>query len=635
MQKNRAYSFRYMLLFIPLLILELVFHYVQYHTFDSFSIIRMVLFCLLLSTIFDLVFRNNDLFFIISLIFLTLLASYSFVELIFKNFMGDYYSFTTVSDGATRISQYALIFLSNAKPYYYYCLIIIPIFVLLYRYIKVNTPHYILSIVRVVIASSLLFYSLLSSDSNLLNTYIYSSNKDVLIDKTGISHFLFRDLLSLFYKPEETIEIVEEVEVVEEDVVWNAYIDAEENENIKNIDYYLLSKQKTEANEKTAIFEDYNFIYIMTEALDYLSIDEKLTPTLYKMYNDGYTFYNHYTPLYSCATGESEFVSYTSLFPYVDYCTPNVISDTYLYQALPFLFKDKGYNTISLHNWRDEFYERHTTMKNLGFDSYVDIDEIWKNPNAMHTNGWQSDKDLIQTAIDRIDNLEGNFYCNIISSVMHFPYDESSYWGDYYLKEIDKVHPNWSIEYKRYMSKCMNFDSGLELLLNYLEENNLSDNTVICIYADHRPYWLDYQVVKDYTKHLNDRSGEYGIYRSPFIIYNSNIDPEVNYHYCSTLDHVPTIANLFNLNYDSRLYMGTDIYSSDNRVIFTNGSWLDSNGEYDAVKNIFNPYHSYTYSENQLETINSDVKKIINFSKQIFDESYFSKRKEICYPKQD
>ena len=68
------------------------------------------------------------------------------------------------------------------------------------------------------------------------------------------------------------------------------------------------------------------------------------------------------------------------------------------------------------------------------------------------------------------------------------------------------------------MSKCMDFDEGLQVLLNYLEEKGLADNTIICIYPDHRPYWLNYDTVMSYTNWLNPRSGEYGIYRSPFII---------------------------------------------------------------------------------------------------------------------
>ena len=45
---------------------------------------------------------------------------------------------------------------------------------------------------------------------------------------------------------------------------------------------------------------------------------------------------------------------------------------------------------------------------------------------------------LIDQAIKHIEETSGNFFCDIITSVMHFPYNDSSYWGDYYLEEARK-----------------------------------------------------------------------------------------------------------------------------------------------------------------------------------------------------
>lgn len=563
---------------------------------------------------------------------------YCFVELIFKNFMGDYYSFATVSDGAARIAQYALIFLKSASPKYFLCLIPSVIFSATKFFINDLDVSRSNSLFTAAVLVLIMFPTLsnrIFSDTQLMDSYRYFDNKDLIIDRFGMNHFLVRDLVGLHYKPIKPVEaieeeIIEEVVETDEDELWHSYISTEENERMKTIDNYLISKDIVEDNEYTGIFEGYNYIYFMTEALDYLSIDPELTPTLYRMYEEGMTFYNHYTPLYSCATGESEYVSYTSIFPYVDLCTPNAISGQQMYQALPYLFKDKGYTNISLHNWRDEFYERNTIMYNIGFDNYTDIDDIWSEPGASRTSGWQSDKELIEEAIEQIDTIEGNFFCNIITSVMHFPYDSSSYWGDYYLSEINKVHPEWNIEFKRYMSKCMNFDDGLKTLLDYLDQKGIADKTVICIYPDHRPYWLDYSKVISYTNWINDRSGDYGIYRSPFIIYNPQIEASVNYNYCSTLDHAPTIANLFNLNYDSRLYMGEDIFAGNKQVVFNNGSWLNEEGIYDSTKDVFYPYEQKEYDESYIDSLTDKAKDTIRISRMILDEAYFSKRENIC-----
>ena len=645
--KKIKFDLRILYLFIPLFLLELIFHSVQFQHLDIYTLIRMFTFDMFLSSAVFLICRKikkKKLYFTVSLIILIWYCAYSFVELIFKNFMGDFYSFGTVSDGALRIAQYALIFLSNAKPAYYLCFLPLIVFFLMHRFIRFNgyddSDH---SIEIAIICLIILIFSvdLGSGTNSIREVYRTFSNKSIIIDKMGIEHFFVRDLTALVYKAPEAItieeEIVEESEVKEivrsfDDTAWKNMAANEENANIKMVDNYLINKTVTQPNDKTGKFKDYNFIYFMVEALDYLAIDEQLTPTLYKMYKDGNTFYNHYTPLYSCATGESEFVSYTSLFPYMNVCTPNYVAGDQFYEALPYLFKNKGYSTFALHNWRDEFYERKIILPAMGFDNYYDIEEIWKDPSIPHTSGWQSDAMLIEQAIKHIDESKGRFFCNIITSVMHFPYDESSYWGDHYLSQVNEVHPEWGINYKRYMSKCMDFDNGLKILLEYLQKTGKADNTVICIYPDHRPYWMDYETVMSYTRHLNkDRSGEYGIYRSPFIIYNPATKGEVNYNFCSTLDHVPTIANLFDLDYDPRLYLGADAYNGNNTVIFANGDWLNDKGVYNAIKESFTPYEEGSeVSQDYVKRISNQVSNTIKISYLILDEKYFANRRSIC-----
>ncbi len=651
--KKIKFDLRFLYLFIPMLLLELIFHLVQFKSLEFFTVLRIFLFVSFLSFFISLIttrFSSRKVYFIVGLIVMIWFCAYSFVELIFKNFMGDFYSFGTVGDGALRIAQYAVIFLTAAKLPYYFCFLPLIVYILLHKYVHFNDKGpFQLPAIFCILSFLLLIptMDLGSGVNSILKTYDTFSNKTVIIDKYGIEHFFFRDLSALAYKAPDTIEIIEEEPVEEQTPVnqsvkreindgeWKNIAKEEVNANMQTIDKYLMNRQITQTNEKTGIFEDYNFIYFMVEAMDYLAIDKDLTPTLYKMYSEGIHFSNHYTPLYSCATGESELVSYLSIFPYVNVCTPNYIAGISYYEALPYMFKNKGYSTFALHNWRDEFYERRSILPAIGFDNYYDIDDIWKDTSIPHTNGWQSDKMLIEQAIKHMGETNGKFFCDIITSVMHFPYDESSYWGDYYIDQINEVHPEWSIEFKRYMSKCMDFDAGLKVLLEYLESSGKADNTVICIYPDHRPYWMDYDQVMEATRHIDPlRFGENGIYRSPFIIYNRTIEPEINENYCSTLDHAPTIANLFNLNYDPRLFMGTDAFNGDNIIILANGNWICRDGYYDATTEKFIPNDpSAAVSDAFVSRTNANVQNTIKISYLIMDEDYFSKRRSICSPR--
>ncbi len=658
--KKSKFDLRFLYLYIPLVLLEIIFRLVQFHNIDIFTLIRVLLFELAFSVLVYFIctrFKNNKVYYIVSLIIIIWFCAYCFLELIFKNFMGDYYSFGTVSDGLGRIKQYAILFISNAKLPYYLCLLPIVIYILMNIFIKLPSKGLVQIPLIIGISSFLILIpcmNLGSGTTSNLHLYATFTNKDVLVDKLGMTHFFFRDITALGFKAPETINIeteniveepvVEDKKRVIDDTLWKNIMNSEENSNMATIDSYLMSKSITQPNDYTGKYEGKNFIYILVESGDYLMIDKDLTPTLYKMYQGGTTYYNHFTPLYSCATGESEFVSYTSIFPYTNTCTPNYVQYDYFYEALPWLFKNEGYTTIGFHNWRDEWYERNEILNHVGIDSYYDIDAIMAEDSSVSLiNGWQSDLMLVEQAWKRIENIDGNYFAMIISSTMHFPYNEYSYLGDAYLDEVSAVHPDWSIDMQRYMSKSIEFNKAMEYLLSALEEAGQLEDTVICMYCDHRPYWLDYDEVIEETAWINDRSiysnfgdsgsENIGIYKSPFLFYCAGDEKDVNYNYCSTLDHVPTIANLFNLNYDPRLYIGKDANSSSNTIIFTNGDWLNESGIYDASLEKFTPATGKEeLSQEEIDEINKQVQNQINISTLILDEEYFEKRKDICYP---
>lgn len=663
MKKKSRLDLRFLYLYVPLVLLEVIFRLVQFHSIDLFTLLRVLLFELAFAVLISFIctrFKTNKVYYIVSLVIVIWFSVYCFLELIFKNFMGDYYSFGTVGDGLNRIKQYAILFISNAKLPYYFCLLPIIVYILMNIFIKLPNKGLIQIPLIIGISAFLLLAACMNLGSgSVSNLHVYATfnNKDVLVDKLGMTHFFFRDITALGFKAPETIKIEDEqnedvnVPIIEDkkriidDTLWKNIMNNEENTNMKTIDSYLMSKTITQPNDYTGKFEGKNFIYFLVESGDYLMIDKDLTPTLYKMYDNSSSFYNHYTPLYSCATGESEFVSYTSIFPYINTCTPNYVQNDYYYEALPWLFKKEGYTTIGFHNWRDEWYERNEILNHVGVDTYYDIDAIMKEDSSVSLiNGWQSDLMLVEQAWDRIKDIRGNYFAMIISSTMHFPYNEYSYLGDAYLDEVNSVHPDWSIDMKRYMSKSIEFDKSLEYLLNALKQKGQLEDTVICMYCDHRPYWLDYDEVIAQTKWINDReiysnfgdsgSEQIGVYKSPFMFYCEGFAKDVNYNYCSTLDHVPTIANLFNLKYDPRLYIGKDAYSSSNTIIFTNGDWLNENGIYDASTEVFTPAINKTsLSDSEIESICKSTQNQINISYLIMDELYFEKRKDICYPR--
>jgi phosphoglycerol transferase MdoB-like AlkP superfamily enzyme len=93
---------------------------------------------------------------------------------------------------------------------------------------------------------------------------------------------------------------------------------------------------------------------------------------------------------------------------------------------------------------------------------------------------------------------------------------------------------------------------------------------------------------------------------------------------------MPTICNLFGLDYDSRLVMGRDILSdSEALVIFNNHSFLTDKGRYDAATDVFYPAEGVTWeSDEEMEeyasAIMNKVNKMFDVSAKVIDYDYYS-----------
>ena len=118
------------------------------------------------------------------------------------------------------------------------------------------------------------------------------------------------------------------------------------------------------------------------------------------------------------------------------------------------------------------------------------------------------------------------------------------------------------------------------------------------------------------------------------IIYNAGSESKEIETYSSTFDLVPTVANLFNLNYDPRLYVGTDIFSTDeNTVIFTNGDWISTYGWYKASEETFYNFdESNPAPEKWIENQNKRVSNAFTTSLLIYKTDYFKQRDWITDP---
>ena len=116
--------------------------------------------------------------------------------------------------------------------------------------------------------------------------------------------------------------------------------------------------------------------------------------------------------------------------------------------------------------------------------------------------------------------------------------------------------------------------------------------------------------------------------RTPMIIYNSATKGQQITKYTSIIDLLPTLLNMFNLDYDPRLYLGHDVFSDySDRTVFADGSWQDSVGYYSATTGKFSPKdESKTYTSDELYEINSEITTRQKMSALAIKKDYFDYR---------
>jgi len=385
-----------------------------------------------------------------------------------------------------------------------------------------------------------------------------------------------------------------------------------------------MSRPITQKNEFTGLFKDKNLIYMMVEAFDFMAIDEILTPTLYQLTQDGFYFDHFYSPQYSCATGESEFIGLTSLVPRTGICSPNQYTNNHYSTSIFNLFNEAGYFSTSYHNYSDKFYDRTVLHPNLGSLKFYNNDDL----NIKTLNGWPSDVNLMEEAY-KIYGQQDRFFSYIITSSTHFPYDVDSTLGNRYLDQVSALYPEMPLNIQRYKSKAMELDLAIETLINQLTQAGILEDTVLILYGDHFPLKTLREDILAYGDPNLNRDTGFNINTLPMIIYNSDVQGQRLSTVGSTFDLVPTIANLFDLKYDPRLYFGVDLFdTSQVRVVpYASLSWNTDLGYYSVSSGRFTPYDlANTLTKEEIQQISQRVKEQSDVSYQILLNNYFKFR---------
>lgn len=435
---------------------------------------------------------------------------------------------------------------------------------------------------------------------NPRNIYINynDSNKSMMI--SGIYEYSFREFYITYLKTKKTTN-KDELKFLEEE-----YLTTEENYS----------------NNYTGKYQDKNLIIIQLEGLDNWMLNQEDTPTLYNMMNNSINFTNHYSYYNGGgSTFNSEFAVNTGFITPLSY-TQNAY--TFNKNSFPYslanLFKDKDYKVNAFHMNTSEYYSRGVNYKNWGYDNYYGLQDL----GTYVDDSYILDRELILNEEFNQKLFENEKFVNyIIAYSSHLPFSTSSgvckkLITEDILKELDLLEKYKegliNISYKKETKddnllekrlilvieeeftdntenkiyeiempemteeqcarrQAKETDYMVELLLQNLREKNLIDNTVIAVFTDHYLYTLtDQTIIENYKGTTNNL-----INKTPFFIWNNNEENKKVTEVTSQLNILPTLLNLFGLEYHPNYYIGQDPLNQNYKgiVFFSDYTWYN------------------------------------------------------------
>ena len=620
--------------------LELVYRIFVIGNFATWNALFVLLFSIPFIVLFSFFtcLLNEKANKVFTIIFSALLIIISLAQLVYFNFYGSIFSvFSITAGGVGQVAEFWVSILKVIGRIWYIFLIELVPFILflvfnkkIFKFPRINLKKFLILLGILILSCVGIFVAIKKNKgTNSLQDLLFSTHAPLItIEKTGLLTMEVIDIYRYTFGFEE--KVVEEETgpvIMDETKEYNVIesINYEELINnsggtINSMHKYFSSIDPTEKNKYTGLFKGKNLIFITAEAFDTIAVDPELTPTLYKMANSSFIFTNFYQPLYTVSTYDGEYLNLTSLIPKEGVWSFKVSASNSQPFGFGNIFKKEGYTTYGFHDHYYKYYSRNKSHPNIGLNWVACSNGLEKKMNCKH---WpNSDYEMMQVTPEYYLNNEEPFATYYLTVSGHVNYNFS---GNAMASRNKKYVKNlkYSESVKAYLACQMEFDKGMGELLRQLEESGKIDDTLIVIVADHYPYGLSKSQVNE--KSTFDRNDKFEIFHSTLIMYNPSIEKTVIDKTISSIDIIPTLYNMYGLDFDSRLFMGRDIFSDqESIVILSDRSWITSKGRYNSVNGKFYQTTEEELPENYVSDITNIVNRRVSMSAAILDNNYYA-----------
>lgn len=633
---------------VTCLFLELTFKLLCYNNLFKIDTIYLVLFSFLISTFTTLISSifNKKVNFIISVTVISIITFiFASQYIYFCIYSAPFYFYSLACGGAGQALDFIptvirVILNSLAVFFFFMPYIVFWILkknkILLFEKILIkDIAVYIITLTMIIIAIISVFFS--DKNENLSSYELFNNSNNIILqsNKFGLIPSTILDFSNTVLKRRVNLEINstldKDTSVIANHssndynitkIDFDKLISTETNTDIIKLHKYFKQATPTNKNEYTGVFKDKNLILVMAESFTDTVINKELTPTLYKLANEGINFTSFYSPLYPVSTSDGEYMALTALMPSFGNWSMVKSKSNFLPYTMANSLKSKGYLTFAYHNHLKTFFSRYSTIPNIGYDSFktcpdLDIDcTLWP----------ESDLQMIEASYKDFMDLDRLFSVYYISVSGHLEYN--LFGNDMVKKNISLVDTtNYSDTVKSYIASQIELDRALEKLISLLKEHNKLDNTVIAVFGDHYPYGLNLDELNELSTASTKKDKIFTKNKNAFFIWSKDVEPAKITKLASNVDILPTLLNMFGINYDSRILVGKDIMSSsDELIVLSSLSYISKYGYYDSISNKFILNSIDMSIDNQYVDKNLiKAKNKLNISSLILSTNYYEK----------
>lgn len=611
--------------YICLIYLELMFRIFGISTFsykNLYSFIYLMFISFILIFINRLFYKRGSL---VNKIVVFLICLYFSLEIVFKKIFNVYFSIKSVGMAGNLNSFYKEMFNYIYHNIFYIFIMFIPFIIICFiskyiKYNKISKRNMVLYLI--LILNSYNIYSLsVGLNSSLNNLYYNVDNSSLYKEYVGVIPSTLLDIKrNMFGFKDIVVSVNKEVDIKTKydkniiEVDFDKLISEETDNTLLSMHNYFKEENGTYKNKYSEYFKDKNLILFMAESFNSIAVSEELTPTLYKLVNNGFVFNNFYSPLVLSTIG-GEYQELTGLYPNIEMLSKVWRNGNNNYEwGIGNRFKSLGYNTYAYHDNQYDFQNRNQYLKSIGLDNYLGCGNGLES--RIDCTVWpESDVDMINSNVDDYIN-EDKFFVYYATVSGHMDYNYGNYIANKNKSFVDEM--NYSLESKAYLATQIELDRALNNLINKLRKSGKLDDTVIALVGDHYPYALDMDNINEISDY--ERDDLFLVNKSNFILWNSKMDKVNVDKVGSQIDVLPTLYNLFGVKYDSRLIIGKDILSDDEGLsIFNNLSWISDRGKYNSVTGIFDGDADLDYINNMNNIVNNRV----SMSKYLIKYNYY------------